>query len=265
MNALESIPVGVGSSYVPVYSARYSFIAGIGAFVVIFFSCRVNGSNWGVGSARKALSALRTLIFLELICLAILLYFYVAIGTPISYHSALKFANGQNWIYGYPRPVAGILFISCGMFADMHPVMRHLSFLGAIVQVLGDTISSFQIYDYKNQVARQNAPSHGYSLHSLTVYFWRDLVSIGLCTTIVFLLVYLVAMLGFTLPQLIHPSAISGDFYDRFDVMHRGRSKRKFMESSEIITSPPQFNLKERSSGLRDQISKNAHQSVNNV
>jgi hypothetical protein len=239
MNALENIPEGVTSTETPLLSMRYSFVVGAGCFVVFFFLCRSNGSNWGIGSARKAIAILRGVVFTEIVCICILLYFYIENGRPISYHSALKFGNGDDWLFSYPRPVAGIFLIGSGMFADMHPFLRYMCCAGCIVQILGDSLSSYQIYDYKNQVSRLNAPSNGYTIYTLTIYYWRDIVSISLATCILFLTLYLVAMLGFILPQLIHPSIISGRNYNRFEVMHSGRSKRKFMESTNTISSLP--------------------------
>jgi hypothetical protein len=46
-------------------------------------------------------------------------------------------------------------------------------------------------------------------------------------------------MLGFLFPQFIHPNIIRGRNYNRFDVMHGGRSKRKILESKNIISSFP--------------------------
>lgn len=234
-----NIPSGATSTETPLFAAKYGFIVGIGSFVLFFFMCRSNGSNWGIGSARKAISIIRAVIFFEVVCLCVLLSLYIKFGVPISLHSALRFPNGENWIYGFPRPVAGILLIGCGVFADTHPMIRYACCIGCFVQMLGDTISSYQIYDYKHQIQNFNAPTNGYTIQALEIYYWRDIVSIALSTCTLFLVAYLISMLGFLLPQLIHPSVISGKFYNRFEVMQNGRSKRKFMENKDIIFSPP--------------------------
>lgn len=237
--ALNAIPQSLGTNDAPVMSAKFSFVVGLGIFVLLLPFCRVKGSNWNVGSARRVVAIVRTLAFLEMVCLCVLLYQYIETGSPISFHSALAYGNGGNWVYGFGRPTCGLILIAFGMFADMHPITRIFCISGTFVEILGDCLSAYQIHDYINQVNRFNAPKNGYSVYGLWVYYWRDIVSIGICTCLGFFLVYLFCMLGCCLPQLIHPAVISGNFYDRFGQMYRGRSRRKFMEASKIIESPP--------------------------
>lgn len=238
-NGVESIPTLVISKNYALRSLEFSFLIGLGIFFLSLPFCRSKKSSWDAICARRVLSLLRLFCFAEVGCLAVLLYFYCTHSNPIYLHAALKYNNKSSWVYGFGRPVAGILFIAFGFFAEIHPVPRLLCMVGTLGEVMGDSLSAFQIHGYISQVQDKGAPNNGYSINDLNVYFWRDIISVGLCTATFAYTMYLSVMLGFCLPQLIHPSLLSGSFYDRFEVMHVGRLKRKYMEQLGTIESPP--------------------------
>jgi hypothetical protein len=238
-NGVESIPTLASSTNYALRSLELSFLIGLGLFVVSLPFCRSKKSSWDVICARRVLFLLRLFCFAEVGCLAVLLYMYCANSSPIHLHAALKYNNNDSWVYGFGRPVAGILFIAFGFFAEIHPIPRLLCTIGTMGQVMGDSLSAFQIHGYISQVQNKGAPNNGYSISELQIYLWRDIISVGLCTVTFAYAMYLSVMLGFCLPQLIHPSLLSGSFYDRFDVMHVGRMKRKYMEQAGTIDTPP--------------------------
>lgn len=235
----ESIPTLVTSTNYALRSLEFSFIIGLGLFIISLPFCRSKKSSWDVICARRVLLLVRLFCLAEIGCLAVLLYMYCTNYNPIYLHAALKYNNKDSWVYGFGRPVAGILFIAFGFFSEIHPVPRLLCAIGTMGQVMGDSLSAFQIHGYISQIQDQGAPQNGYSIEGLHVYFWRDIISVGLCTATFAYVIYLSVMLGFCLPQLIHPSLLSGPFYDRFEVMHVGRLKRKSMEQAGTIETPP--------------------------
>lgn len=238
-SSIKGILTSWTSGDVAVTAIKFAFISGLGIFLICLPFCRSRKSWWDPIAARKVRNFLRLFVFLEVSCLAILLGFYLSYGNAIYLHSGFSFGNGDSWLYGFARPSSGILLILFGFFGDMHPIPRIICLIGCGGELLGDALSAYQIHDQISQVTRLNAPSNGYSVSLLTAYFWRDLVSIALCTIVGMFVGYYLVMLGCFSPQLIHPALISGDLYDRYWVMHNNRELRKGMEKSGIIDSPP--------------------------
>lgn len=236
-----AIPTALQSSYSIITYLKWSFVGGIGIFVLSLPLLRGRTSFFDVAAARKALKYLRCIIILEIVCLCILSYFYITYGNTIQRHAALSYGNGDSWIYGYGRPSAGIILLCFGFFSDMHPGTRYFCILGCIVEACGDAISAYQVFDYIRQMHHESAPSNGLSTLAWNVYLWRDIVSFGLCILILFVVSYLSCILGFCHPQLIHPSVISGDDFDRYGVMHRLRNERKLMVEAGIVESKSAF------------------------
>ncbi len=184
-------------------------------------------------AARKVIKTLRLFVLLELVCLCILFDFYFTRGNPIYLHAGLQFGDGDSWLYGYARPIFGFVFICMGMFGDMHPAPRIICMVTCLIQIFSDSISAFQIRDQYHQAKVFDTGTNGYSLHDLLVYYWRDIVSIGLSTLCLLFSGLLTCIVGWCSPQLIHPSLISGRDYDRQTILHIARDKRKDMERRE--------------------------------
>jgi hypothetical protein len=170
-----------------------------------------------------------------LLLLFILYYFYFDHGPPVRLHEYLNYGNGDSWLYTYGRPTAGVVFIGVGMAAEIHPVLRFSCLIGCVVEVFGDSLSAFQVRDYYNQVKFHDAPSHGYSSDEFLAYYYRDIVSIGVCTVIIMLVGLLTVVVGLCEPQFIHPSLISGNELDRYAALTSLRTLRRIMGMSGIL------------------------------
>ncbi len=109
--------------------------------------------------------------------------------------------------------------------------------LASAVEIFCDTLSASQIREQYRQVRFHDSLSNGYSLDGLMAYYWRDIVSIGLSTTVLLLAGYLTCILGVCSPQLIHPALINGRDYDRRAVMRVARDKRREYERLELNVS----------------------------
>eukprot|EP01039_Chlorochromonas_danica_P010003 gene10005-11063_t len=236
--SVESIPEGFTSSDVAVTQMRYAFIVGIAFFIISLPFCRSRKGWCDAIAARKVSKVFRTLVFCELLCLIVLFYFYLSYGNPVYLHAALSFGNGDSWVFGYGRPSAGVIFIGLGLYGALMPVPRMMCMIGCVAEIVGDMLSAYQIHDYYYQVKNRNAPSHGYSLTDLKVYYWRDIVSIGMCAAILLYATYLSTVVGWCDPQIIRPSEVTGQELDRVLVLHQVRGKRKYMEQVGIVAKP---------------------------
>jgi hypothetical protein len=238
MSELSYIPIAAQSTDVVITNLKYAFLAGLVAFIVLIPFCRSNKSFFDPIAARKVLRKLRLFVFLQICCLGVLFYFYFNHGSPLRLHSQLSYGNGDSYVYGYGRPGAGLVFIGFGLFADTHPVVRIACMIGCGVQIMADSLSAYQIHDYRDQQLKLSAPSNGYSPNMLLTYFYRDIVSVALSTVILLLTAHLTNIVGWCDPQIIHPSLISGRDYDRYSAMRRSRGDRMVMERLGIIDGP---------------------------
>jgi hypothetical protein len=235
----ESISTAFQTREKAILYEKYAFIAGIGLFVLCLPFCRSKKSFFDVIAARKVTKFLRTFVFIELCCLAVLFYFYLTYGSPILLNGQISYGNvgyHGNWLYDFSRPAAGAVFIGFGLFGESHPYIRFLCMIGCGVEIFGDAFSAYQINDYRNQQLANAAPRYNnYSPAILLTYFWRDIISIVLCTTTLLLAAHLTNIVGWFEPQLIHPSLITGKDYDRYSAMKRTRGERTMMERLGII------------------------------
>lgn len=255
---VETIPDSFQSSQLELNHIKWSFVAGIAFFLLSLPYCRSRKSFFDAIAARKVSKMFRTLVFAELICLCVLLVQYIGNGNPVILHAALDYGNGDSWVFGYGRPSAGVIFIGLGLFGALLPIPRLLCMLGCLVQIVGDGLSAYQVRDYYRQVKFDAAPGHGYSQHGLLVYYWRDVVSLGLCTAVLLYAGYLSCIVGWCDPQLIHPSQVTGQGLDRFSVLHDQRDKRKYMERVGIVEAPllPTFHRRIEDFKATDDVEK---------
>lgn len=150
-------------------------------------------------------------------------------------HQYLSYGNGDSWLYSYGRPTGGLVFIGVGMLGEIHPAPRYVCMLGCMFQVVCDSLSAFQVRDYYRQVKYHEAPANGYSDSEILTYYWRDIISIGFCTTACLLMVLLTVQVGFCEPQFIHPSQIGGKELDRYAAMRGNKEKRQIMAMEGLL------------------------------
>ena len=85
------------------------------------------------------------------------------------------------------------------------------------------------------QVVNYDAPKYSYTETGLLVYYWRDIISLGICTTILMQCALLMVLTGCLSPQLIHPSLISAKDFNRYEQMQRMRERRRVMELKGLL------------------------------
>jgi hypothetical protein len=247
----NEIVTSFSSSLTALSHIKYSFFVGIGIFLVCFVFCRSKKSFFDVIASRKVMKCLRTLIFFELCCLGVLFYFYFEYGSPILMNAQFSYGSSSysgNWLFSFPRPVTGLVLIGMGLFGDNHSIIRVFCMIGCGIQMIGDACSAYQVNDYRNQQLKNSAPHYnGYTPDTLLTFYWRDIVSIAVCTAALLLAAHMTNIVGWCNPPLIHPSLISGAEYDRYAVMKRNREDRSMMEKQGFIESsvpPSRWNLK---------------------
>ena len=238
---VEYLPEAAESSDLALTHIKYSFLAGVAAFIILLPFCRSRKSFFDAIAARQTIWFARIFVVTELLLIFILYYFYFENGSPLNMHQYLSYGNGESWLYTYGRPTAGLIFIGIGITGEIHPMIRILCMLGCMAQVFGDSLSAFQIRDYYRQVKYHSAPDNGYTIKELLVYYWRDIISIGISTTILLLMGLLTSVMGFCEPQLIHPSLVSGKDLDRYTSMRDAKNERKIM-SLEGLLGPQKSN-----------------------
>lgn len=237
---VKSIPAALESQNLVLNHLKYSFLIGLAAFLVLFPCYRSRKSFFDAIAARQIIRIARFFIICEFLCVLTLFYYYFKYGSPLSLHAGLSYGNGDSWLYGYGRPTSALIFICLiGVICDMHPYLRWIVLIGCLVSIFSDAISAYQVYDYYKQIRDQSAPSNGYNSDNILSYYWRDIISFGLGTCILFLVAYLTNVVGWCDPQLIHPALISGYDLDRYTVMHEQRERRHVMEQRGFLGPIP--------------------------
>lgn len=237
---VKSIPTALQSHDLVLTHIKYSFLAGLGAFLILFPCYRSRKSFFDAIAARQIIRIARLFIICEFGCVVMLFSYYFRLGSPLALHAGLSYGDGDSWLYGYGRPTSALVFICMlGIVCDMHPILRWIAMAGCLVGIFGDAISAYQVYDYYKQIRDQEAPSNGYSAEHIINYYWRDIISFGLGVDILLLIAYLSNVVGWCPPQLIHPALISGYDMDRYAVMHEQRDRRHVMEQRGFLGPIP--------------------------
>jgi hypothetical protein len=236
-----SLPDAVFSSNIALTHIKYSFIMGLGVFVLLSPLYRSRKSFFDAIAARSVVRFARFFILIELLLLFALYVFYFEYGQPINLHALLSYGNGDSWLYSYGRPTAGLVFISVGLIGEIHPLPRIMCVVGCMGQIMGDALSASQVRDYYNQMVELSAPANNYTQEAMLAYYWRDIISLGVSTTVLFLSGLLCVIVGLCDPQLIHPSLISGLDLDRYQAMHSMRHFRREMEVEGILGPKENF------------------------
>lgn len=178
-------------------------------------------------SARKVAFVVKVLVIFQLFLILPLIYCVVSWGSPV----VLSFRGlHYYWTYGLCRPIFGIVFISFGVFSDMHALARYLCVIGALGQAVFDAVSSIEVSEKIDQVKNFAAPNGNYTNLTLWLYYWRDIGSFGCCVLIVLTCLHLACIVGLFHPQLISYPQIAGGHIDRPSVFREQRKVRQVFE-----------------------------------
>jgi hypothetical protein len=168
---------------------------------------------------------IRTLVGLEILFLLPLLYFEVFFGPPFNTNVITSYGDGDSWIYGYGRPVAGIILIGFGMLSNMHYIIRYICYFGSLAEVAFDIISALQVRNYQISTQTKSAPMGKYSYNAYSVYILRDLVSMCTCALITMMMSYLTYSLGYSKQKFPFWKTEGGEL-DRAEMMRTELTKR---------------------------------------
>lgn len=204
---------------------KYSFILSCILFIILSPLYKSRKSWFDAVAANKMITILRIFIFLELFNLLLLLYYTISLGSPLKLHEFTSYGKGNgSFIYGYSRPICGIILISFGTIGDMHAFARILCIIGLIIEIFGDAISAYQIEQYIKQTIQLSAPTGLYSLIDLNIYYYRDIISFGICTYLLLLKLLFTCTVGIFNPVFIPYQLIVGGDFDRCEVMRKQRT-----------------------------------------
>ena len=232
LSALEGIPTTLLTSDLAVTFLKISFAAGLGVYLLFLPFYGSKKSFWDPLASRKITLLLRMAVSVELLLLAILLYFTIAYGSPIRIYVSWEISKGLSWIYSYPRPVVGIVLISQGLFGSMHRFSRIACISGCMLQLIEDATSAIQVYQYYNELGSKEAPSGNYTATTMYLYFLRDIASFGISNLCMWYCLHLTLLIGLTYHPWHHYSLIAGGDLDRCDIMRNQRELRKLAVDS---------------------------------
>ena len=193
---------------------------GLLVLTLIHITRKLKGSEGLLTSVRFINNLIRILTLLETVAILPLIYFVVSLGPPFQLNQVTSYGNGDSWIYGYGRPVAGFILIGFGAFSSLSYIIRYIAMLACMTEAVFDCISSIQVYSYKIQTIYNSAPLGKYSETALTVYIIRDLISIILCLLLLYEYMVICCLLGWG-PQSIPFHLIEGGELDRAGAMRK--------------------------------------------
>ena len=200
---------------------RCSFLIGVELFLLLVLCfTKSKYSWWDAIAAKRVLRYLRIFICLEWILLAILLFFIINYGNPIVVDTVTDYAvqdSHNSYNFGYARPIVGMIGIGLGYFGHYNCLFRSACIITCTVQIAFDLISTFQLSNYVDTIYNISTVSLNIGKYSkaLLVYgYWRDIISVGICTAILCLTLYLSIITGCTANKYIHVKDIDDDIDD---------------------------------------------------
>lgn len=233
---MGSISSTLSSNDVTLGNIKYSFLIASGVYCVAIILCRSQKSPWDAISARKVLILIRTIVIFELVLLVWLLFCYITYGSPINTNPVTPYMSDnkqQSFVYGFGRPVLGIVLIGMGLFSDMHLAFRLAAIIGSSIESVLDGLSAFQIKILLDEVIHGTASSGVYPKHIIGWYYWRDIISIANSITIVYLVLHFSFLLLWSLPRITYQNLEGGEL-DRCEVMRKQRMARKLQKIEEV-------------------------------
>lgn len=224
---LAYLPESFSSGITAVADIRNSFLIGFGLFLVTLPIIRSRNSFFDATVAKRVLIVVRVVSILEMIWITPLLYSAVYLGYPIM-NPGISDDNSFRWVYGFGRPSVGLTLIFFGIVAGMHPVARLLCIAGSLQAIVFDSISAFQVRDYAVQITDKLAPLSGnFSFGMLLLYYYRDVISILICSFLLMVTSFAVLVVGFCNPQVVPYMKLATEDLDRCEVMRQQNQIRQ--------------------------------------
>lgn len=207
-------------------------LQGFGLIIVIYListlTClRSRKSCFDAIAARRVSYFLKALVICALFIQLPLLYCYIVYGSPVTLSEK---DETYYMTFGWLRPVAVIVFLCFGLFADMHAGPRYICLIGAIIGFFFDAVSAVRVYLYYYQVRDHDAPTGLYNQSLLRYYFYRDVASFCLAMYIALLTLHLSAVVGWCQPPVINYQSIVGGEVDRLSVFRQQRHIRRMFD-----------------------------------
>ncbi len=200
---------------------RCSFLIGLALFLLLILCfSKSKYSWWDAIAAKRVLRYLRAFICLEWVALSILLFYIINYGNPIMVDNVTDYTvqdNHNSYNFGYARPIVGIIGIGLGYFGHYNCLFRSGCIVACVIQIAFDLISAFQLSNYVDTIYNISSGSLNigkYSKNLLIYGYWRDIVSIGICTSVLCLTLYLSIITGCTANKYIHVKDIDDDIDD---------------------------------------------------
>jgi len=196
-------PAIVSTSDVLVH-IKTAFLSGLVAFVLALLFQKSQGMEVfaGANAAHASQLIAKLCIGLHVICSVVLLYWMSTRDNLVGRSSWPRVLSGTKYevsiIQHPPRPLIAIFFVSVGVGAAYHPLPAVISIAAALVDMIANVISAVEMRAYANLLLVDQAPlGQGYTTQLVLNYYYRDLVSIALCSCIIFSLLHVVITIGY--------------------------------------------------------------------
>lgn len=221
------IPGSFNSEITAVTAIRNSCLIGFGLFLATLPIIRSRNSLFDVAVAKRVLIVMKVVSIIEVLWTSPLLYSAIYLGCPIM-NPGISSDNGLRWVYGFGRPSVGLTLIFFGLIAGMHPVARLLCITGSVQTIVFDSISAFQVRDYAIQITNNLAPLPGkFSFEALLMYYYRDIISISICSYLLLVTSFTMVVVGFCNPQVVPYVKLAVEELDRCEVMRQQSQMRQ--------------------------------------
>jgi hypothetical protein len=210
---------------------KYAFGAGLCAFLaLLMYICLTCKMFFGAKAARRVMALARILIFCEIVLQFWLLDWAVRYDMLANRSSVPRITFSTSYsvsfIHHWPRPIIGIVFIGVGLFGDFHASLSLLAVLACLFLILFDAASAVEVRDHLSAVIQYGSPIGDYTKNGLLIYYYRDIVSVGLSSAVMFCLLQYLVLVGFFQPNLIPLEAVQGGESNRAASMRRDRAVR---------------------------------------
>jgi len=196
-------PAIVSTSDVLVH-IKTAFLIGLAVFVLALVLMKLHGMEIfaGAKAAHASQMMAKLCIGLHVICSIILLVWMVTRDNLLGRTSWPRLFSGSKYevsvIQHPPRPLSAIFFVSLGIGAAYNPIPAVICIAATLADMIASVISAVEMRAYANLLLVDQAPlGQGYTTQLVLNYYYRDLVSITLCSCILFCVLHVVVTIGY--------------------------------------------------------------------
>lgn len=256
---LDMIQPAIASTSDVLIDIKTAFLTGLFVFICTLVFQKSQGIEIFSGAKAAHASQLmaKLCIGLHVICSIVLLFWMLTRDNLIGRTSWPRMFSGSKYecslIQHPPRPVFALILVPLGVGAAYHPIPAVICITATIVDMIASVISAVEMRAYMNLLLADQAPlGQGYTSAKVLAYYYRDLVSIGLCSCILFSLLHVMITIGYVLgPGDLSNAIWSSAFTSKSD--HSDKQQTQYSEDDRLTYDKIDLGDMDRTSRMRDQ------------